>query len=124
MPAGGVSGVPGAGLSPPAPLPSRTDALPMPPAGTLPHRSAQSALATSAKPSLLKSAATIWVGLFALTGTFVAVVKATSALAASAQASETSAASAMARTWDFRRGIHWDGPPARRPCRQGRNPEL
>src|SRR3954465_7009953 len=101
MPAGGASGVRGGGLSPPAPLPSRTDALPMPPAGTLPHRSAQSALATSAKPSLLKSAATIWVGLFALTGTFVAVVKATSALAASAQASETSGATRYGQDLGF-----------------------
>src|SRR3954454_17296063 len=85
MPEGGSSGVPGAALNPPLPSPSRTETLPIPPGGMLPHLSPQSALARSGKPSLLKSAVTSLLGLVVLVGMLMAGVNATPAPAGAAQ---------------------------------------
>src|SRR4051812_30210306 len=106
MPVGGVSGVPGAVLNPPAPLPCRTVTWPIEPIA-LPHTSPQSALARSASPSLLKSAATRSLGLVVLVGRVVpGEVNVTSAPAGAAASRNRNAAQAMACL---------TGPPGSRP---------
>src|SRR3954470_5719280 len=107
-PVGGSNGVPGAGsnggrgagVSPPLPSERRTSTSPGGPGD--PHRSPQSGVATSLRPSLLKSATTISLGNVSDVGALIAALNATSAPAGAAS---TPTSTAVARTTDQRRTV-------------------
>src|SRR6476620_1012722 len=96
-PGGGCSGVLGAAVNAPVPLPKKTPTSPMAPVLVAVQRSPQFALAMSALPSLLKSAVTMSLGVMVLVGMVLADVNATPAPAGAAQHRARSKADGSAR---------------------------